>query len=240
MGIRSFLTHPRRVRQAGVVAGVALAHGLLLAVFLLQTPPPPPPAPPPPFEVILVSPPPPPPPPPPAPAARTSGGGSPGASSRVRTPTPPPEPRPPVLVAPPEPAPEPTPTPGAAAEPNPTLGQGQGGEGTGQGAGTGAGAGPGSGGTRARLITGPTPEQLRRLQPRTGLGVRRVGRGVMTCRIRLDGRLEACRIVSESPPGSRLGQAALAAAPHFRFEPPTSGGRPVEGTEITLGVDFPP
>ena len=54
------------------------------------------------------------------------------------------------------------------------------------------------------------------------------------------GQLEGCVIAREFPPGSRLGRAALELAPYFRWRPPTQDGRPLDNSEITVGVEFPP
>jgi protein TonB len=144
------------------------------------------------------------------------------------------------VSAPPKPAPEPALVVGVAPEASPTPGQGLGGEGTGSGSGVGSGAGPGAGDGPPRLIQGPTKDQLRRLHPREAFRQRLNGSARITCRIRLDTRLEDCRVVDESPPGRGFGQAALAASGYFRFRPPTRDGRPVEGREVTVGVEFMP
>src|SRR5690606_9376424 len=109
----------------------------------------------------------------------------------------------------------------------------------GSGTGSGSGAGPGSG-ARARLLRGPGNDQIARVYPRAALAARQAGRGVITCEVRLDTRLENCRLVSETPSGQGFGQAALASAGEFRFRPPTVDGRPLGGQEITVGVDFDP
>lgn len=194
-----------------------------------------------PVEVELVRPSPIPPlpvpqPPKPAPA---EGGGAPAAPSRVHLPPKKIE-RPPEVTAPPKPAPEPPLIVGAAPDADPAPGQGLGGEGTGSGAGQGAGSGPGAGDGPPRLIQGPTKDQIRRLHPREAFRQRLNGSARIACRIRLDTRLEDCRVVDETPPGRGFGQAALAASSYFRFRPPTRDGRPVEGREITVGVEFMP
>lgn len=185
-----------------------------------------------PFEVVLYDPPPPVSQEPPAPE---TGGGGPAAASRVHTP-PPSIDRPVELPAPPKQAPEPAPVVGIAPAPSPQPGFGQGGEGTGSGSGVGAGSGAGSGSTGPRLVTGPTMAQVRANHPANARN--RYGRAELSCRIRLDTRLEACRVVSETPPGLGFGQAGLAVSGIFRFQPPTENGRPVEGQQVTVGVDF--
>lgn len=170
----------------------------------------------------------------PKPAIRT-GGGAPAAPSRVHLSASPPA-VPPEVTAPATPAPEPAPVVGASASPGIVAGQGQGGQGTGTGGGSGAGVGPGSGVIRARLTTAPTPRDLSRLHP-AGEGSRTPGRATVSCRIRLDSRLDGCRIVSEAPSAQGYGQAALRAADLYRFQPPSREGR-AEAGDITLMIEF--
>ncbi len=237
----SGLFRGRRLHRAGLAALVLVGHAVVFAGLIWMQPRYAPPIPSPPILVELIRPEPEPPPEPPRPVSREAGGGAPATPSRVRPTQPPPHPVEPELVAPPEPAPEPVTTIGAATVDSPGQGRGQAGQGTGTGSGQGAGSGPGSGAGRAVLIAGPSLDQIRRAQPRTGLAVRRVGRAEIRCRIRLSGQLEGCSVTREMPPGSRLGQAALSLAPHYRWRPPTdSQGRPQDNTEIVIGVDFPP
>lgn len=187
----------------------------------------------PPFEVILYDP------PPPVsdqPPAQETGGGAPAAPSRIHTPTPPPPEQPRELPSPPVQAPEAAPVVGVAPNPSPAPGFGQGGQGGGVGSGVGSGSGPGSGSAGPRLITGPTIGQIRANHPP---GARtQYGRVELSCVIRLDDRLEACRVLNESPAGLGFGEAGLRIAGYFRFQAPTEDGRPVSGQRVTVGVDF--
>lgn len=172
--------------------------------------------------------------------ADSSGDAAPAAPSRVRPALTPPA-LPPEVMAPPEPAPESALVVGAAPEGEARPGQGQGGEGDGAGRGAGDGSGDGlGGGAPPRLLVGPTQAQLRALHPPAALAARRSGRGVIACRVRLDTRLEGCRILDESPQGQGFGQAALRAAAHFRFRPPVVDGAPQAGRDVTVGVEFGP
>jgi protein TonB len=117
---------------------------------------------------------------------------------------------------------------------------GQGGQGTGQGTGVGAGNGPGSGvgpiilrGASSREIFDDTPRELRRR-----------ARGVdvtVNCEIRLDERLQGCRVVEERPAGQGFGAvAARIAEGRFRIRPARgASGEPVAGGRITIGVIWP-
>lgn len=226
----------RASRWVGAVAVVLILHGLILLALGRSTPAPPP-APLRIVDVFLYAPEPPlPPPPPPAEPAVEAGGGAPASPSLIHRP---PEPPPEVereIVAPPEPAPEPAPQVGIAPLPTPTPGQGLGGQGTGTGTGTGEGFGPGSGSAPARLVVGPTVDQIRVHHPANARS--RYGRVELSCIIRLDERLEACQVVSESPPGLGFGQAGLVVSQYFRFRPPSEGGRPQPGRRIVVGIDF--
>lgn len=186
-----------------------------------------------PFEVVLYDPPPPQAQLPPAPQ---TGGGAPAAPSRIHTPPPPKQPRPPELPSPPRQSPTPAPVVGVAPTPSPQPGFGQDGQGSGSGSGVGAGSGPGTGSTGPRLLTGPTIGQIRANHPPRARS--RYGRVELSCVIRLDNRLDDCRVVSETPPGLGFGAAGLQVAGVFRFQPPTENGRPVEGQRVTVGVDF--
>lgn len=227
---------PETLRVAAVIWVAVLHIGVF--VFLNRTPAPGPVAVlPPPLNVILADLAPLASDPPMTPETASSQGGAPAAPSRVR-PTVTPD-RPPEVVAPPAPAPEPTLTVGAAPDDSGRPGQGRG-QGPGEGDGPGAGQGEGAG-QPPRLLTGPTISQIRALHPRVALMARRGGRGVIACRIRLDTRLEACRLVEETPPGEGFGRAALQAAPYFRFRPPAGAdGAPLAGHEVTFGLDFGP
>lgn len=232
------LLNADRLRKLGVVVGVSLVHLGVFAVLGRADAPVPLPEPPPTVSVFLYRPPPPPPPPPVEPA-RTEGGGAPAAPSRVHVPLKP-APRPPEIIAPPVPAPEPALIIGAAPVAGPTPGMGQGGEGTGSGTGRGSGSGPGSGGTRWRLVAGASSAEIQRVYPLAARRARISGNVLLSCRIRLDGRLENCRVARETPAGQGFGAAALATVIHFRAAPPTEGGRPVENAEATFGVLFGP
>lgn len=231
---------PDRLRKLGVFAGVAVAHLVLLAVIgrgeasgpALPEPPP--------FNVTLYRPlPPPPPPPPPLEPSPVQGGGAPAAPSRVHL-TPDPPTIPPELVAPLVPAPVPDPVVvGVAPIASPTPGMGQGGEGTGTGGGRGDGDGPGSGGTGPLILRGPTQSEILGIVPPGARAARRAGRASVNCLIRLDQRLDDCRVVSETPEGMGFGQAGIRAAAYFRYRPPmTAGGRPIEGQRVTVFIQM--
>ncbi len=230
-----------RYGRYGIIGGVVLAHVGLFALLGLIGAPPAPPAMLAPISVELFelpAPPPPPPPPDPQPAAE-AGGGAPVAASRVNRPPDPPRVRPELPVAPPALAPEPTLVVGASdkAGPDPSLGQG--GQGTGTGSGTGEGDGPGSG-SGPQILRGASNDEILAFVPPEARRRRIPGRASVNCVIRPDTRLEACRVVEETPVGQGFGDAAIRVAEtHFRFRPPTTAaGRVVEGFRVTVFVQF--
>lgn len=178
------------------------------------------------------------PPPPPAEPAPVAGGGAPAAPSRVHLPVKAPE-RPPEVIAPPTPAPEQPLVIGTAPLATPTPGPGQGGEGEGTGTGVGDGDGPGRGGTPPMILRGATTAEVLSVVPPEARRARQAGRASINCVIRLDQRLDDCRVVSETPSGFRFGEAGLRAAGFFRYRPPgAASGRPIEGQRVTISVQF--
>lgn len=228
----------KRWTRPVVVATVVAVHAVVLAAIGLtrSASPPLPVQLPISVELFEIAPPPPPPPPPDPEPAVDPGGGAPAAASRVnRPPEPPRVPELPVL--PPTPAPVPTLTVGASPTATLNTGLGQGGEGTGTG--TGAGDGPGSG-AGAQILRGASNGEILAFVPPEARRRRIAGRASVNCVIRADTRLEACRIVDETPGGLGFGDAAVRIAEtHFRFRPPTTAsGRVVEGFRVTVFVQF--
>lgn len=230
----------RRLRNAGIAAAVVGLHLVVAVVVSRGAPNGPLVLPTPPIEVLLFrTAAPPPPPPPPEQPVRSQGGGASAAPSRVHLAAKPPE-TPPEVFAPVTPAPDPALIVGLAPVVSPEPGMGQGGQGTGQGAGTGAGNGPGSGagpmilrGASAREIADDTPRELRRRARNVDVTV--------NCEIRLDERLQGCRVVEERPIGQGFGPIAVRIAEgRFRIRPARSAaGQPVSGGRITIGVIWP-
>ena len=225
-----------RLRKLGFVVGVTAAHLGVFSIMARADAPVPLPDPAPPISVFLFRPPPP---PPPAAPAMTQGGGAPAAPSRIHV-TPRPADKPRELPAPPVQAPEPALVVGVAAVAGPTPGMGQGGTGTGSGTGDGDGDGPGSGGTGPMILRPATSAEIQSVAPPRVRGVRRPpGRVVVNCVIRIDQRLDDCRIIEESPRGFGFGEQALRATAFFRDRPPmTASGRPVDGQRVTTFVNL--
>ena len=166
-----------------------------------------------------------------------SGGGAASAPSTVHLA---PEPRLEAveLTAPVEPAPLQPLVLGVAPIISPSASSGAG---TGMGDGIGAGEGPGAGGgSAAVLIAGPAGAVITRDVESASLVRADRSHVVLRCRIRLNQRLDGCRIIGEHPRPSGHRQAALWRAREFRFRPEMRAGRAVDGGPIVVAIGFPP
>lgn len=149
-----------------------------------------------------------------------------------------------MAIAPVDPAPEQPLIVGVAAAPGARGGEGAGLSGSGAGSGTGVGAGAGSGSGRAavrveaQVIRRPTDEDIRRRYPSHARKMGLNGRAVISCVVRLDTRLERCRVVEESPANLGFGWAGLELAREYRFQPPMLDGRPIADQTVTFAVDY--
>lgn len=125
--------------------------------------------------------------------------------------------------------------------PAPGMGLGRTGDGRGHGAGTGDGEGDGSARyTDIRWLRQLTEEEVLRYYPVEAARDRVTGSAVLRCRVRLNTRVERCRIIAQEPLGYGLGHAALRASKHFRIQPPTIDGTPIDRFEIDIPVTFQP
>ena len=128
----------------------------------------------------------------------------------------------------------PVPTPTLAAPKDPDLASpvtgagvsvGTGGQGAGQGNRAG---GPGGEGVEPVWTAGPTGEQIGDAYPRKAYDAGRGGSVTLRCRELVDGRVDRCTVLDETPVGEGFGKAAVKLSRHFRFRPFTVGGRPQE------------
>lgn len=80
----------------------------------------------------------------------------------------------------------------------------------------------------------PYPDELRGFLSTA----RGPGWGLIACRTVADFRVEDCIAVGESPQGSNIARAVLAAAWQFRVRPPQIGGRPQVGEWVRIRIDY--
>lgn len=91
--------------------------------------------------------------------------------------------------------------------------------------------------TNARLLRQPTEAEMRAVYPPRALGQNIPGRATMSCTATVEGVLSDCMTQSESPPGQRFGQAAVALESRYRVTPRTIDGQPVESS-VTLNLSW--
>ena len=66
----------------------------------------------------------------------------------------------------------------------------------------------------------------------------KTGRGVVDCTVAPGGRLGACTVTGEDPPGLGFGPAALEAVQAFTLNPWTDAGQPVDGAKLLVPIRF--
>ena len=64
------------------------------------------------------------------------------------------------------------------------------------------------------------------------------GRAVIRCSVTVEGTLERCAVVSQTPGGSGYGFAALSLAPMFQMSPKMADGKPVGGGSVMIPLVF--
>jgi len=89
----------------------------------------------------------------------------------------------------------------------------------------------------ARVLRRPTDADLMAGYPARALNQNIPGRATMTCTATVQGALTGCMAMSESPPGQRFGQAAVALASRYRISPRTIDGQPVESS-VSLDLSW--
>lgn len=90
-----------------------------------------------------------------------------------------------------------------------------------------------------RLRAKPSAEDMADAYPRDALRDEIQGRVVMACHLTAEGRLTACAVVEETPPGLGFGAATLKIAPLFRWAPTYGDGKSVGG-DVRIPVRWDP
>lgn len=149
-------------------------------------------------------------------------------------PPPPPAPQPPT---PPPPKPQPSATPKIAAKINPGRTYGPADTGNPRSAGDSQQVGTAPGGEplfAARWYREPTDQELSGyLSTANG-----PGSALIACKTVPDYYVEDCQLLGESPPGSQIGRAVMAAAWQFRVRPARIGGREQVGSWVRIRIDY--
>lgn len=85
-------------------------------------------------------------------------------------------------------------------------------------------------------IRKPNNADIANVYPKKALAKRVGGGAVIRCKGTVEGFLEACRVLSETPEGMDFGTAGLQLAPQFRLSPKIRGGRAVASDNVTIPI----
>jgi TonB family protein len=83
----------------------------------------------------------------------------------------------------------------------------------------------------------PSWRELLGVWPRDALAKGVNGAAKISCTVSIEGALRDCTVVSEDPPGSGFGRAAIALTPQFVMNPKVCDGHPAEAT-VNIPVNF--
>ena len=64
------------------------------------------------------------------------------------------------------------------------------------------------------------------------------GSAMIQCAVNIQGLLEKCKVVSETPEGSGFGDSAILLAPSFQMRPKMVDGKPSGGAEVKIPINF--
>ncbi len=97
-------------------------------------------------------------------------------------------------------------------------------------------AGSASAADGPQWLHAPDAEALAKAFPAVAQAMAVDGRAALSCDPGPDGRMQACKVTSESPPGLGFGQVALDASREFRIRAPSKGA--VAGGTLTIPIRF--
>lgn len=92
--------------------------------------------------------------------------------------------------------------------------------------------------TNPDWVERPDASAMARLYPRAAMAASLGGGAVVECAVNLEGQLEACVVISESPEGYGFGEATLNAARLFRLTPQLRDGVPVAGARVRIPINW--
>ena len=84
----------------------------------------------------------------------------------------------------------------------------------------------------------PTVADFKKVYPRHAYKRDLEGSGTIQCVFNGQGKLDACRLLSEDPQGLGFGKAALALAPYYQAKPVQNDGKPIEGVPFATRIEF--
>lgn len=92
--------------------------------------------------------------------------------------------------------------------------------------------------THPDWVQRPTAQQMMRAYPARALDLGVEGSAQLNCAVHSDGRLNDCRVLSETPERQGFGRAATNLSTNFKMSPRTEDGHAVDGARVTFGIRF--
>ncbi|CAN7349269.1 TonB family protein [Caulobacter sp. LjRoot300] len=84
----------------------------------------------------------------------------------------------------------------------------------------------------------PSAQDLAAAFPTKALRDGAAGKATIKCNVTIEGFLERCAVLFESPADFGFGAAALQLSPQFRMSPKIRGGKPVPGGDVTIPINW--
>jgi len=81
-------------------------------------------------------------------------------------------------------------------------------------------------------------EEFTRHYPPAALAAGIEGSAIVECQVADDGRLHACSVLEETPPGPGFGEAALRLTAYFRMASHTRDGAATAGGRVRVPIRF--